>query len=195
MKPFYSSLFTFSHRWTALVVSRGGGRQRSNFPGLLLAGYFLLSTFCGCGYAPLNPTGEVKTLAVPIFENKTFWRGYEFELTNLVQNEILTRRLEYQLISDPTKSDLVLAGEITDISKPVLVEGVQDRTIQSQMTLTLKIAIKDQRTGKIIHEAQRTESGEFVGQRAENEDSARRKASEKLARWVTVVLENIMTPE
>lgn len=178
MKPFYFSL-----------------AKRNVVPIIIgVTCYLLLATCSGCGYAPLSPTAAVKTLSVPIFENKTFWRGYEFELTNLVQNEILTRRPEYQIVSNPTQSDLVLIGEITNISKPVLVEGVQDRTIQSQIAFTLKITIKDRRTGKTIHEEQRTEPGEFVGQRAENEDSARRQASEKLARWVTVVLENIINP-
>lgn len=142
----------------------------------------------GCGYVPSSST-EIKTIAIPVFGNRTLWRGYEFELTNLVQNEILVRLPDYRLVSDPTKADRVLMGEIVNMSKPVLVEGELGRTIQSQVSITLRVLIKDQHTGKIIYDGEHSEVGELVGQRFENEESARRKVYEKSARWISTLLE------
>jgi hypothetical protein len=144
----------------------------------------------GCGYTPVYYSRDVKNIAVPIFDNQTLWRGYEFELTNLVQNEIIAKMPNYRIVSKNNDADIVIDGTIKRLSKPVMTEGDLDRTIQSQLVMTINIVVKNRRDSKVLFQGDRTETGEFVGQRFENEDSAKRKVYEKLARWVTNVLGN-----
>lgn len=144
----------------------------------------------GCGYKPVYYSGDIKKIAVPIFDNQTNWRGYEFELTNKIHSEIHARLPGYRLVSKPKDADIVLEGSITSISKPVLVEGELDRTIQSQVVFGLAISIKNQRTGKTIYQGTHSESAEFIGQRYESEDTSRAELYEKISRWVTDILDN-----
>ncbi|MBI4835470.1 MAG: LptE family protein [Planctomycetes bacterium] len=144
----------------------------------------------GCGYTPVYYSKGVKNIAVPIFDNQTLWRGYEFELTNLVQNEIISKMPNYRIVSKNNDADIVIYGTITSLSKPVVTEGELDRTIQSQLAMTVNIVVRNRRDSKVLFQGNRTETEPFTGQRSENEDSAKRAVYEKLARWVTNVLGN-----
>jgi hypothetical protein len=151
-----------------------------------------LSALCvvlGCGYAPDTHISDARTIFIPIFENYTLWRGFEFELTNVVHNAVLAHFPNYRIVTDPAKSDMVLKGEILGISKPVLVEGDLGATIQSQVVINVRVVLKESKSDKIIYKGEKAESGEMVGQRAENEDTAKVKVYEKLARWITTILE------
>lgn len=150
--------------------------------------YVLGAMLAGCGYKSSEYIKSATSIAVPIFENTTLWRGVEFDLTEIVRNEIVVRTPLY-LAKESTTADLVLTGEIVDYVRPVLVEDRQDRVLQSQVSLTLKVLIKDQRGDKTIYEGSQTEMAEFIGVRDETEIQARYEIYEKLARWVVALLE------
>lgn len=151
-----------------------------------------MSFASGCGYKPTcySPQADKDTtsIAVSIFENSTLWRGCEFDLTNRVRGEILART-PLRLAKKSEEADLVLTGEIVDYVRPVLVEDSEDRVFQSQVSLTLKVLLKDRPTDKIIYEGFHTEAAEFIGARDETEAQARYEIYEKLARWVVALLE------
>ncbi len=67
----------------------------------------LAGSICGCGYTTraLHRT-DVRTVAVPIFESRSFRRGIEYELTRELINLIELRYPDGQ-IKRPTSKDLV----------------------------------------------------------------------------------------
>jgi len=146
----------------------------------------------GCGYQ-LNPyMKEVVTVAVPIFDNKTTWREMEFELTNLVHREIKART-PFRLVSHPEDADIVIYGEITDYRNPVMVEDTQDNVIMSGAVMTLRVTIKEQKTGKEVMSKSRSVQSEFIRGASEASTDAeyrgRQQTFEQLSRWVVSLLE------
>lgn len=155
--------------------------------GMLCALWFVIYA-TGCGYRPTCYIKDATTIALPIFENNSTWRGCEFDLTNRVRGEIIIRT-PLRLTKASETADLVLSGEIVDYTRPVQVEDDMDRVIQSKVSLTLKVLVKDQRTDKVVYKGSQTAAAEFVTSRGENETAARYEVYEKLARWVVSRLE------
>ncbi len=77
---------------------------------LLLAG-------CGYSHKELFPT-DVRTVAVPIFENRTFYQGVEFDLTEAVIKEI-ERRTPYKVVASD-RADTLLRGRVVAVEQRTL---------------------------------------------------------------------------
>ena len=70
----------------------------------------------GCGYTQKEVFPEnIGTIAVPIFENRTFYRGVEFELTEAIKKE-LERRTNYKVTTSST-ADTRLSGTVVRIEQ------------------------------------------------------------------------------
>ncbi len=120
--------------------------------------------FAGCasdptqGYstASVFPT-SVSTVAVPIFENRSFVRDVEFELTDALIKEIESRT-PYKVVP-ASRADTILSGqirrvELDQLSKSPLT-GLSEEVIVS---VTIDFQWKDQRTGRTL-----VERGSFTG--------------------------------
>lgn len=156
---------------------------------LLCAAAAVLFFPAGCGYragAVYNP--KYKTLAIPMFENKTRWRGQEFELTQTVCDTVLART-PYRLAPSDS-ADLLLRGEISEFRTPMAVENSLDVPIQSVLQLKCKITLTDRLSGKVVYTNEHHESAPITPARGESVESARRRAFEHTARWVVTCLEN-----
>src|SRR5207237_320144 len=82
---------------------------------------------CGCGYSHVGdePAAngwyqwrslyreDVRTVAVPIFKNKTLWRTVEFSLSKAIVNQ-LEMRTPYKVIARE-KADTILEGEVVNV--------------------------------------------------------------------------------
>lgn len=117
----------------------------------LLSLLFLTILLAGCGYTVGNDfRQDIKTVAVPIFENKTNRRGIQFQLTEAVQQEI-TKRSKYRLAKG-LEADTRLSGEIIGFRKDVLGETAQDDPRELQVSLIVKVRWEDLRTGALLAE-------------------------------------------
>ena len=103
----------------------GRNRRQPAMPiGLLLfrhatSGCLLVLLLSGCGYTVGNGfSPDIKTVSVPIFENDTYRRGLEYQLTEAVQKEI-QNRTPYRLARG-TDADTRLTGRIVQVRKDVL---------------------------------------------------------------------------
>lgn len=115
----------------------------------------LVSFLPGCGYSIGHSAvfdSNIRTVHVPIFQNKDFRRGLEFQLT-----EALIKAIElhtpYKTTSNKARADTVLTGEIIEIRQGTL--GLDFRTNlprEMQMTVVAAFRWKDLRTGKILAE-------------------------------------------
>ena len=82
--------------------------MRRRFSVMVLA----LGALSGCGYSTKSLYNKnYHTVAVPIFENKTFRREWEFRLT-----EAIAKNIEYRTpykVAKQDKADTVLTGEVS----------------------------------------------------------------------------------
>ena len=100
----------------------------------------------GYSFASPFPQG-ITTIAVEVFENKTFDRGIEFELTDAVIKEI-EARTPYKVTSE-SRADTILTGRIqrverTQLSKSELTGLSEEVTV----SVTIDLHWRDLRTGK-----------------------------------------------
>src|SRR5262249_32979624 len=113
-------------RWQ--TASKGGTVNMSVRLGLLGLAVVVLALpactgdgNCTCpGYSskPLYTT-EIHTVAVPIFENRTFRQGLEFELTREVIRQI-EQKTPYKVVATNQNPDTTLCGTIIFANKYIL---------------------------------------------------------------------------
>ncbi|MEW6026475.1 MAG: LPS assembly lipoprotein LptE [Planctomycetota bacterium] len=154
--------------------------------------WVILLFAAGCGYQMSPYMKDVTAVSAPIFDNKTTWRGMEFELSNLVHREIKART-PFRLVSHPEDADIVIQGEITAYRKPALVEDANDNVIVAGSMMTLTVRIREQKTGKEILSKSRNIQSEFIIGSSETATDAeyrgRQQTLEQLSRWVVSLLE------
>lgn len=104
----------------------------------------------GCGYK----AGELfpdtyRSVAVPIFENRTFYRGVERDLTEALVKE-LQQRTPYALAT-PAAADTVLQGTITRVEQDMLSRQQPGAApAELEVAVTVNFEWKDLRTGEVI---------------------------------------------
>ena len=113
----------------------------------------LAGSICGCGYTTraLHRT-DVRTVAVPIFESRSFRRGIEYELTRELIN-LIELRTPYK-VTTQERADSLLKGTVIDLEETVLTEDEDDVTTEAQVTLHVEYEWKDLRTGQVIRAGQ-----------------------------------------
>lgn len=115
---------------------------------------------------------NVRTVAVPIFSNRSFHRGIEFRLTKAIIN-YLQAHTPYT-IAPAERADTVLEGRIVAVSVDTLSEDADAAVPQEQLlAVTVDFVWKDLRTGRILADGQNFEQtatyyptlgeGQFVG--------------------------------
>ena len=149
----------------------------------------ILSAVVGCGYTsrPLIPS-NVRTVHLPIFDNRTFRRGLEFQLTQAVKSELLYK--SDLRIADLATADTILIGEIVDVRESVLLEDLNDDIVETGVTITVDLVWKDRRTGRIIAERKGiSDTAEFIVTRGESIGTATEEAFRDLAERIVSSLQ------
>jgi hypothetical protein len=183
--------------------SRPGRLPIVALPGLACAA----ALFCGgCGYqqsgsmknaAPgyewnsLYRT-DVRTVAVPIFTNKSFYRGVEFHLSKAIVSN-LEAQTPYKVVPRE-RADTLLEGEITRVRARTISDQRRAAIPQEQLYLvTVNFTWKDLRTGKILAQQRNFEQashwyptlgeGAFVAEQQNVERLAQAIVHELQAQW------------
>lgn len=117
----------------------------------------------GCGYQQSGSTanasggyhwgtlyrGDVRTVAVPIFTNKTYYRGVEFNLTKAIVNQ-LEAQSPYKVVPRE-RADTVLEGEIQRVRvRTISLDRVTDIPQEQLYEVSVNFTWKDLRSGKIL---------------------------------------------
>ena len=136
-------------------------------------------TACGYSTHSLYNT-NYRTVAVPVFANKTFRREWEFRLTEAVVKNIESRT-PYK-VTKQDHADTVLSGEIAEIQENVLTERTgTDLPRETQLTVVVNFTWKD-RTGRVIVERKGlNRSATEIPQLGESVVDAEQLAVERLA--------------
>lgn len=142
-----------------------------------------------CGYQLGFRTPEsVRSIAVPIFNNKTFplRRDVEYELTAALRREIQERT---PLVLVPhEEADLVVHGTVMDFNEFLLAEGTRDQKVESSLRVTVALEIENLRDG--TRSTRRVREVEpFSLARGESLAEARRRAIQNLAERLVFEME------
>ena len=116
--------------------------------------HFILG-FCGCaemsGYSneSLFPQ-EVGTVCLEMFDNQTFRRNVEYELS-----DALSKRIEaetpYKIVSSPDRADTVMSGQIVSIGQLALsIERETGRVLEREVELKAVVNWKNLKTGQLL---------------------------------------------
>lgn len=109
----------------------------------------LVSLLSGCGYMVGNGFGpEIRSVSVPIFQNDTYRRNIEYQLTEAVQKEIQNRTPF--LLARGDQADTKLTGRIVEVRKDVLGETRFDDPRELQLTIMIRTKWEDLRSGQIL---------------------------------------------
>jgi len=102
-----------------------------------------------CNYAPQNVfRSDIKTVYVQFFDNSTFRRGIEVDLTRAVVNEI---KLRTPFVLAPRdRADTVLTGEIVDFDEQAVVKSEENQILLSRARVRVKFRWRDRLTGTDI---------------------------------------------
>ena len=134
----------------------------------VLTSLIALLALSGCGYTwsdnggsfaadstpssskALYPT-DVRTVAVPIFTNQTYYRGVEFDLTKAFINE-LESRTPYKVVPRE-EADTILDARIINVQMRTINRYAYNALPQEQTYLiSVTFTWKDLRSGKILVE-------------------------------------------
>jgi hypothetical protein len=106
----------------------------------------------GCtGYSSESLYREgVSSVYVEMFENRSFRRGIEYELT-----DALAKRIEaetpYKVVSDRSRADTEISGQIVSASESILSgERETGRALEKEVQLEAVVNWKDLKTGKLL---------------------------------------------
>jgi hypothetical protein len=114
----------------------------------------LLLSFCSCGYhlagkATAIP-GNIDSIAIPFFVNRTTKYRIEQRLTAAVWDEFISRT-HYRLTPDPLGAKALLTGEVIEFSStPVIFTGGAGSTFL--VTVRMRVSLKDLTTQKLLFE-------------------------------------------
>ena len=111
--------------------------------------------FCGCvdiiGYSnkSLFPQ-EVSSVCLEMFDNQSFRRGVEYELS-----DALAKRIEaetpYKITSSRDRADSIINGRIVSIDESVLsIEREVGRALEKEVQLTAVVNWKNLKTGQLL---------------------------------------------
>lgn len=119
----------------------------------LLLLLMLSVSLTGCGYTVGHSyQPDVQTVYVPIFENQTLRRGYEYQLTEAVQRKIQSRT-PFRLAKG-VEADTRLTGTIKKIDKSVLGTTQNDDPRNLNLKFIVEVTWEDMRSGQILSQQQ-----------------------------------------
>lgn len=164
------------------------------------AGVFMLPCvltclgFLGCefgGYSnePLFPA-DVHSVYVEMFENQSFWRGVETELT-----DALSKRIEaetpYKIITSRNRADSVISGQISSINQAVLsIERQTGVAMEKEVQVQAVVNWQNLKTGELLIDSRSVSaSGSYSELQGQSFKYASSLAANNLARRVVELME------
>jgi outer membrane lipopolysaccharide assembly protein LptE/RlpB len=162
-------------------------RRTGRAPALGLA--LLVVGLAGCGYSFRgNLPDHIKTVAVPVFTNKTSEPAVENFLTSAVVEAYASNgRLR---VVKPEDADAILDGEVVGYSVQSIAFDNQANVRQYRLVVTMNIRLRDVRRSSILFEQQNLrEKADFqvqgaVSQTIGAEEGAVRSAATEIARSI-----------
>jgi len=106
-------------------------------------------TFLGYSTAP-SYDPNIKTVRVPIFKNRCYVQGIEFDLTREVCHTIAAATPFRVVNGECDPADTELLGTVINLTRPLVLASPVNEQRQAEATLTLEVTWRDLRTGEIL---------------------------------------------
>lgn len=158
--------------WKKLKVKQLKKHTGILFILITLSGVFIISGcgkggFSGYNNSWLHPA-EISTVYVEMFDNQSFRRDHEYDLTDAICKRIETDT-PYKIVSDRNVADSVLSGKITSIGKRnISIERNTGRIFENEALATVSVRWQNLKTSEIMIDNERVnasvEYSNFVGQ-------------------------------
>ncbi len=101
---------------------------------------------------------SIHTVRVPIFQNRTFARGLEFDLTRAVVREI-EQKTPYKVVGPDQDADTELSGTILTITKGTLNVNPLGEVREQETDMAVEVVWRNLRTGEILSDPTRRTPG------------------------------------
>jgi len=120
-----------------------------------------------CGYSTRSLIrDDIESVVVEVFDNKTFRRGLERELSTAVLEEI--KRHSGLRIADRRSADSILTGELLEVDESVVTKTEDDEIVLKRITVSVRFRWTDRLTGRDIIPPRTVKgSGRFVARLGE----------------------------
>ena len=159
-------------------------------------GLSLFVCLCGCapwaGYSqqPLFPE-DVDTIYLNMFDNQTFWRNMEYDLTDALAKRI-EARTPYKIVSDQDLADTVMTGQITSVSQGVLMtDRDTGNSVEQELILRAVVSWKNYKTGALLADNEAVvASASFSTALQQHEAYGSKLATNRLAVKIVELMEN-----
>ena len=113
---------------------------REHGRGALAALALMVLAATGCGYTAVSapPAGEVRTVAVPLFNNRTFEPLLEARLTERVKARLVSTG-PWRLVNRPGVADLVIVGTVTGFGVTAVSFDATHSALEERVTITVDV--------------------------------------------------------
>lgn len=117
----------------------------------------LSAALAGCSSDPTRGysftstySNSVHTVAVPVFDNQTFYTGLEVQLTDAIIKEI-QRKTPWVVVSSDANAQTTLSGKITDVTlRQLSISSTTGYVQEVGVELSVDFEWRDGRTGKVL---------------------------------------------
>lgn len=117
-----------------------------SFLSLILQG---CGPFSGYSNEPIYPD-DVETVYVKMFDNQTFRRGVEYELSDALAKRI-EAQTPYKIVSNQDYADTVISGQIATIGEFALnFERETGQVLEKEVAVNAVVNWKNLKTGKLL---------------------------------------------
>ena len=107
----------------------------------------------GYSNATLYPK-DVDSVCVRMFDNRTFWRNMEYDLTDALCKRI-EAKTPYKIISNDNLADTVISGKITEVQKSVLIHDRDTGSaLQNEVLIQAVVSWKNLKSGELLIDSQ-----------------------------------------
>jgi hypothetical protein len=147
------------------------------------------STLGGCGYTAgsLMPEG-VRSIAVPMATNDTFYRGDEFVYTRYVSEQLI--RHTHVQVRECRSADAILHARLFRIRRVPLVEGRDDVVLEEGLLGAVEVTLTERTSGRIIMNFTVERRAEGISSRGDTLDIERDRLMHDLAEDTVVRLQD-----
>jgi hypothetical protein len=156
---------------------------------MLLAMIMLIAGCAGYSNQSLY-SQDIKSVYVEMFDNTTFRRDLEYDLTDAIAKRI-EAETPYKIISNRSRADTIISGKITGINaSTITVEPETGRAIENQADVVAVFSWKNLQTGEfIVENTEVTATASYVEFQQQGFGNAAKVAVSRLAERIVELMQ------